>query len=259
MTTNNPMVKAVFFDIDGTLVNYKTHVICDSTLAALRALRAQGVKLFVATGRPLKGTAFLKDIFDFDGFLALTGSYCADRDGVFFTKKMSMDTRTRFMDYLESHNLAGIMETADRYVYTEINDRVRTVMNRELPPAENCRDLAEDVFQMIAFVDADEQAGLMAQMHDCTAFRWSEGAIDLTLKTGGKRAGITAVLEKYGISRADTMAFGDGGNDCDMLEFVGTGVAMGNAADAAKAAADYVADDVEHDGIFKALKHFKLI
>ena len=80
-----------------------------------------------------------------------------------------------------------------------------------------------------------------------------------TLKTGGKRAGITAVLEKYGISRADTMAFGDGGNDCDMLEFVGTGVAMGNAADAAKAAADYVADDVEHDGIFKALKHFKLI
>lgn len=259
MTTNNPMVKAVFFDIDGTLVNYKTHVICDSTLAALRALRAQGVKLFIATGRPLKGTAFLKDIFDFDGFLALTGSYCADRDGVFFTKKMSMDTRTRFMDYLESHNLAGIMETADRYVYTEINDRVRTVMNRELPPAENCRDLAEDVFQMIAFVDADEQAGLMAQMHDCTAFRWSEGAIDLTLKTGGKRAGITAVLEKYGISRADTMAFGDGGNDCDMLEFVGTGVAMGNAADPAKAAADYVTDDVEHDGIFKALKHFKLI
>ena len=58
MTTKKPMVKAVFFDIDGTLVNYKTHVICDSTLTALRSLRAQGVKLFVATGRPLKGTAF---------------------------------------------------------------------------------------------------------------------------------------------------------------------------------------------------------
>lgn len=55
------------------------------------------------------------------------------------------------------------------------------------------------------------------------------------------------------------MAFGDGGNDTDMLEFVGTGIAMGNAADAAKAAADYITDDVEHDGIFNALKHFGVI
>ena len=52
---------------------------------------------------------------------------------------------------------------------------------------------------------------------------------------------------------------GDGGNDVTMLEYAGIGVAMGNACDAAKAAADYVTDDITADGLAKALAHFGLI
>ena len=55
------------------------------------------------------------------------------------------------------------------------------------------------------------------------------------------------------------MAFGDGGNDIEMLRYAGTGVAMGNADDAVKAAADYVTTSVDDDGIMNALKHFGLI
>ena len=55
------------------------------------------------------------------------------------------------------------------------------------------------------------------------------------------------------------MAFGDGENDMEMLRYVGIGVAMGNASDAVKAAADYVTDTVDDDGIEKALRHFGLI
>lgn len=56
-----------------------------------------------------------------------------------------------------------------------------------------------------------------------------------------------------------SIAFGDGGNDVTMLEYAGIGVAMGNACDAAKAAADYVTDDITADGLAKALAHFGLI
>ena len=49
------------------------------------------------------------------------------------------------------------------------------------------------------------------------------------------------------------MAFGDGGNDLDMLVHAQIGVSMGNAADAVKAAADYITDDVDHDGVWNAL------
>jgi len=55
------------------------------------------------------------------------------------------------------------------------------------------------------------------------------------------------------------MAIGDGENDLDMMEFAGISVAMGNAVPSVKAAADYVTDDVDHDGIYNALKHFNLI
>ena len=55
------------------------------------------------------------------------------------------------------------------------------------------------------------------------------------------------------------MAFGDGENDIDMLKFAGIGVAMGNSSDIVKAAADYVTDTIDNDGIEKALRHFGLI
>ena len=55
------------------------------------------------------------------------------------------------------------------------------------------------------------------------------------------------------------MAFGDGENDIQMLKFAGVGIAMGNADDEVKAAADYVTDSVDENGIEKALRHFHLI
>ncbi len=55
------------------------------------------------------------------------------------------------------------------------------------------------------------------------------------------------------------MAFGDGGNDIAMLKHAGIGVAMGNSNDTVKAAADYVTDTVDNDGVIKALKHFGLV
>ena len=66
-------------------------------------------------------------------------------------------------------------------------------------------------------------------------------------------------MRHYGWTREQTIAFGDGGNDADMLAFAGIGVAMGNATEPAKAAADYITDDVDHDGIMNALKHFNVL
>ncbi len=60
-------------------------------------------------------------------------------------------------------------------------------------------------------------------------------------------------------TREQIMAFGDGVNDAEMLRFDGIGVAMGNAVEVTKEAADYITDSVDNDGILKALQHFGLI
>ena len=71
--------------------------------------------------------------------------------------------------------------------------------------------------------------------------------------------GIDKIIEHYGISLHETMAFGDGGNDMAMLRHAGIGVAMGNAGDEVKEAADYVTDSVDDDGVMNALRHFDVI
>ena len=74
-----------------------------------------------------------------------------------------------------------------------------------------------------------------------------------------KATGMEEFMRSYGFSAAEVAAFGDGGNDIAMLRFAGIGVAMGNANDEVKAMADYVTDDVDHDGIMNALLHFGIL
>ena len=94
--------------------------------------------------------------------------------------------------------------------------------------------------------------------HSWTA-RITPDLVDLIPNGVGKDTGIREVCERFGISREETMGFGDGQNDLVMLKYVGTAVAMDNAADNVKAAADYVTLTTEEGGITKALQHFGLL
>ncbi len=79
------MVRAVFFDIDGTLVSFKTHRMPESTRKALEALRGQGMKLFISTGRH----ELLIDNVDkslFDGIVSLNGQCVRIGDEVIYTR-----------------------------------------------------------------------------------------------------------------------------------------------------------------------------
>ena len=70
------MIKAIFFDIDGTLLDHDTHLMPSSTFEALKKLRKNGIRLFVATGRPPNNLKVIQDCFEFDGFLTSNGQYC---------------------------------------------------------------------------------------------------------------------------------------------------------------------------------------
>ena len=78
-------------------------------------------------------------------------------------------------------------------------------------------------------------------------------------KDGGKDKGIIEYCKLRNIDLKDTMAFGDGDNDIEMLKTVGIGVAMGNGIDTVKAAADYITDSIKEDGVYNALVHFGVI
>ncbi|MBQ5359476.1 MAG: HAD hydrolase family protein, partial [Lachnospiraceae bacterium] len=82
---------------------------------------------------------------------------------------------------------------------------------------------------------------------------------DLGVKGITKAHALQVLLDHLGASIEDTIAIGDGKIDIPMLKLCRWGIAMGNAGEETRAAADYVTDDVEKDGLWKAFEHFGLI
>ncbi|MGN1079623.1 MAG: Cof-type HAD-IIB family hydrolase [Alphaproteobacteria bacterium] len=258
------MLKAAFFDIDGTLISFRTHKMPETTLQALQTLRRQSVKLFIATGRAPKSTDFLKEYFDFDGTVSFNGQYCFDHNGVIYQNPLPAESVRQAIPYMAGNDIACCFETLEKNVFNLVDQRVLDLlalvgMAHVVPECADVSNLNADIYQLTAYVSAAQESGLMRLMPGCKAVRWYPTFVNIIVENGGKPVGIAKVCEKYGLSIDEIMAFGDGGNDVDMLRFAGTGVAMGNAADSVKQAADYVTADIDDDGIFKALKHFDVI
>ena len=144
---------------------------------------------------------------------------------------------------------------------TLINDLSRAIAKKLELGAEDVAALIqhEDIYQLSAFLPPEKEAEFLRRCPGCLAVRWEDDFCDILPAGGGKPNGLAHTLAHQGLTREQSIAFGDGGNDVTMLEYAGIGVAMGTACDAAKAAADYVTDDITADGLAKALAHFGLI
>jgi hydroxymethylpyrimidine pyrophosphatase-like HAD family hydrolase len=115
------------------------------------------------------------------------------------------------------------------------------------------------IYQAVAYLPIGEEQILPQLLPGCKAARWSDWGLDVFSAKGGKTVGIQKYLDANGVDRANTLAFGDGENDAGMLQFVGFGVAMGNAVETTKQSADYITDSVDQNGIWNALVALKLI
>ena len=119
--------------------------------------------------------------------------------------------------------------------------------------------LNQRILQLTAFFDKDYEPKLMSRIPGCTSGRWHPAFTDITALEADKGKGLLTMAAHEGLDPQYTMAFGDGGNDTSMILTAGIGVAMGNAIDELKAAADFVTTSVDEEGIRHALRHFRLI
>lgn len=258
-------IKAVFFDIDGTLVSFKTHQVPQETKDAIRRLREQGIKVFVATGRMLRMVDVLNDI-EFDGYITYNGSLCVDsaKENVIFKNTVPQDELEALVERLKWDDFpVSFMCRDEMYVnrLEEIVLRVAKVVE-VVPPVERPVEeiIKEDVYQLCIYVDEPHLQRIISEtLPGCVGMRWIEYFADVNVKGMNKQLGIDRMLEHFGIPLECAMAFGDGGNDIPMLRHVPYGVAMGNANDEVKAAAAYVTSDVDDGGVVKALEFYGLL
>ena len=146
------MIKALFFDIDGTLVSFRDHAVPVSTRRALEQLRQRGVKLFIASGRHPSDIFPVCD-FPFDGYVALIGGYClAGRDEVVFRQAIPEEDVERLIRWQQGPDafacvLAGEREMCLNFVderVERIRELVRTSQPARLVSAEEWSEAARD-------------------------------------------------------------------------------------------------------------------
>ena len=259
------MIKAVFLDIDGTLVSFHTHRVPASAVKAVEKLRSKGIKVFIATGRHMRFINNLGDM-EFDGYVTLNGSYCyAGKDKVIFRRCIPQEDILRLVDFQkENESFPCIFVREHDSFLNEESGKVGELLqliDLPTPPVKDVDEaLREEIFQLLAFFTPEQEKRVMSGvLEHCEATRWTSLFADVIPSGGSKKVGMEKILEYFGLSSQEAIAFGDGGNDVPMLEYAGVGVAMGNAADTVKQAANFVTHSVDDNGVEYALKHFGLI
>ena len=113
---------------------------------------------------------------------------------------------------------------------------------------------------LMAYIPSGEiEKRVLSGVQHSQATRWNRYGIDIVPTGCSKKTGIDAMLQHFGLSWEEVMAFGDGENDYVMLKHAAIGVAMGNADPMLLDGQFYVTDRVEEDGVVTALQHFGLI
>lgn len=259
------MIKAIFFDIDGTLKSFKTHSVPQSAIDGINRIKDKGIKVFIATGRYFKQIGDLNGLV-FDGLITLNGAHCLNaKNETIFTNPVPREDIDALLRYQEETFLfPSIFITEKRELINYIDESVREISRLVDVPLSPIGKLSEadksNVLQIDAFVSKEQENEILQTiLTNCDASRWNPLFADVNIKGNSKQTGIDKFLEYYSIELSETMAFGDGGNDIQMLRHVAIGIAMGNAGNEAKQASDYITDSVDDNGILNALKHFGVI
>ena len=257
------MIKAVFFDIDGTLVSFQTHTVSTAVLQGLHRLHQQGIRLFLSTGRHKSIVQPVRDLFPFDGCITLSGQYCFAQDRVLRSVPFAPEGVDALVGLMERSNVPCIFLEEDDCYLVNPGPRSRVFPDQlavPLPPSAPARRaVGRQVFQATAFLTREEQQALEDPFPGLEVMRWHPDFVDVISPGGGKDRGMDAILDFFGISLEETMAFGDGENDIPMLRHAHIGVAMGNADALVRSQADFVTGTVDEDGILSALEHFGLL
>lgn len=259
------MYKIIFFDVDSTLYSHKTKSIPQSAIDAIQQAHNNGYKIGLATGRSKELTAQLGifDVIHFDYFVTINGTLILDdQDKILYHQPCKPNAVQKVIDLVHQKNLNMVLINRDSYYLLKPEDKrchlgydpLHIQIPKVLPYQK------EDIYQMNLFCE-DEYIDEFyeATKKDLSYSKLDNYGYDVYAVGETKATGIKHLIDVLGIHQEETMAIGDGHNDEEMIRFVHMGIAMGNAIEKVKRASQYITDDIDHDGVYNALKHFHII
>jgi Cof subfamily protein (haloacid dehalogenase superfamily) len=259
--------RAIFFDIDGTLIDCLNGItdITPRVKKAIRKLQANGDYVFIATGRPY---AFLSESilnFGFDGFVLTNGAQVKINDKLIYKDPIDQNFIKKIVNNFENRGIQYILQgetysymkkkCKEFYSYFDKFNISRTYFQDKY----SIEDIDTYKIEMLCEDEKSVNYCLsLANEHYDYMHNEEEKSFELYSKRNTKATGILTALNHLDIPIENSYAFGDGKNDIEMLSTVGCGIAMGNASSEVKNYAKKVTDTVHNDGIALEIETFML-
>ncbi|ADE69003.1 MULTISPECIES: Cof-type HAD-IIB family hydrolase [Priestia] len=246
-TNEKKEFKLIALDMDGTLLNNQQEISKENREAIAKA-QEQGVHVVLSTGRSLLTCREYAQSLQLSSYLiTVNGSEIWDESGQLVERKLiDASSIEKMWNLTQEHKLNFWAVTTDK------------VWRDEFP-----EDIASQEWLKFGYDIPDDalREEVLKQIAGISDFEISNSSLtNLEINALGinKAKGIMTVCERLGISMDEVIAMGDSLNDMAMIEAAGCGIAMGNAQEAVKEAADWVTDTNVNNGVAKAISHWVL-
>ncbi|WP_394548601.1 Cof-type HAD-IIB family hydrolase [Priestia aryabhattai] len=246
-TNEKKEFKLIALDMDGTLLNNQQEI-SEENRAAIAKAQEQGVHVVLSTGRSLLTCREYAQSLQLSSYLiTVNGSEIWDESGQLVERKLIDASHIEKMwNLTQEHKLNFWAVTTDKVWRDEFPEDI--VSQEWLKFGYDIPDdaLREEVLKQIAGIS------------DFEISNSSLTNLEINAMGINKAKGIMTVCDRLGISMDEVIAMGDSLNDMAMIEAAGCGIAMGNAQEAVKEAADWVTDTNVNNGVAKAISHWVL-
>ncbi len=254
-TTAN-RTKLIFFDIDGTLLDHRKQL-PGSAKTAIQTLQRLGHEVALATGRSPFMLQRVADELDIDSYVGFNGQYVVKRGERIYAnpfREEELDELSRFAA-VSGHPLVYLNEESMRSSMKHHTFVEQCISSLEYPYPEYDPEYfrGRSIYQAMLFCEEVEEQQYRDRFAGLRFVRWHPYSLDVLPSGGSKANGIAQLIRSMGFEPEEIYAFGDNLNDLEMLQYVGHGIAMGNAPECVKQAAKYVTTDVDRHGIARGL------
>lgn len=254
--------KTIFFDIDGTIYDEDKQVPV-STRDAIAELKRRGHNVAIATGRAGYMFEDLREELGIDSYISLNGQYVVFEGEVIYRNPLDTELLKEMTLFAEKNDQpVGYIDALGMKVNVAEHEYIHSsigTLKLAFPTHDAAYFLQNEIYQALVFCPQESQQMYVEAYPGFKFIPWHPLCMDVLPGNGSKANGIAQMMKHLGVDKEDMYAFGDGLNDLEMLQFVGHGIAMGNAVDEVKAVAPYVTAHVSENGIYEGLKRVGLL